>query len=854
MLRNLSPRFCLELHGANLWQGKVDRKALESIYEGSITNSDRVEMENVPDIAATILAISRRVLGSNIELDTPLRTAGMDSLRAIKLVSMLRSHFDSINLAMITTSNSVLSLAQNIEDSPTLNLDLKSSTTRAASILPNETTASLNLNSSRRYHTCTRQQIALLSETIHRPELHINTVILQLAQNIDWQTFRNAFQMVANGNEILKAGFVATEHASHPFVWYIDEENRFDRSFDLQHPLQLEYEAGSHMAKLTLHHAVYDGWSIDLVIRDINELLDGGDITKRPSFEAFAGEHDIEFSLHNDDDLLFWTSNLRSTTFTPLPLLTSSAKASPGAIATNQQCYILDVKNQELERASAKLRTSRATLTHTIISILFSELTGEEDVVIGSVFAGRDGYMADCAEVVGPCFSILPLPIHIDANSSFQDISSLVTNSYLRCLLHPHVTLSQLNNRLELPHGQQMFDVVFVWQESLGTSQKHDYVKIASHLDRLPYPLLIEVEPSGEDLSLIMTYDSTHLASDQVDCMAAQLNLILKRAITNPEAKVRDLWSSLPVELSSCVFDTAHPPATLDLFEELEEIAKDDPERVALETVEAFDPVSMTTRITSLTYRQLFHQARLVAQACVQYHRLRPDDLVMVMSHKCVDVYIVLTALLMSGVGYLCVDPDTPPARLDAMILETDPRLLILHPDLVKIVGQRTNIECLTLSNMVDANIQNLRFDERSFHDLSNEHLAYSISTSGSTGTPKVVHLSRGNLAANLSHLTDIYPHKASSRMLQSSSLSFDLSVFEIFWTLSCGMTLCTVSRDVLLLDVEALVNKLEITHLSMTPSVAALLQPENVPTVEFLICAGEPMTPKVFESWIDHG
>lgn len=80
------------------------------------------------------------------------------------------------------------------------------------------------------------------------------------------------------------------------------------------------------------------------------------------------------------------------------------------------------------------------------------------------------------------------------------------------------------------------------------------------------------------------------------------------------------------------------------------------------------------------------------------------------------------------------------------------------------------------------------------------------------------------------------------------------VSVFDIFFTWSVGMTLCSGTKDFLLRDIEGAINSLGVTHLSLTPTVAALVKPENVPCVEFLVVAGEALSQKVFTEWADKG
>ena len=82
----------------------------------------------------------------------------------------------------------------------------------------------------------------------------------------------------------------------------------------------------------------------------------------------------------------------------------------------------------------------------------------------------------------------------------------------------------------------------------------------------------------------------------------------------------------------------------------------------------------------------------------------------------------------------------------------------------------------------------------------------------------------------------------------------FPVSVFEIFFAWFTGISLCSATQNVLFKDFEKAIRRMKITHLSLTPTVAALVRPENVPTVGFLVTAGEALTEKVFNLWKDKG
>ena len=835
-----------------LSSGKVDRKSLLSSYDNHLEEHRQDTLDNnLPAGVLPLLTAIQKVLKLEISLHTSFRTIGLDSLRAIELVSNLRRDRPLLSIAMVISSDSVYSLAKNL-DNARARMSFRTEANLLHRTLSSEQYAASLSNDNRKCYTCSSRQVALLSETIHNSEVNINSIELQLDESISFETFKSALQMIADQNEILKASFSTTEHVKYPFVWFVNTTANFDQQCSLESPLQIRYEAASNKVELIMHHAIYDGWSLDLIMHDLNSILKGNGAVSRPSFYDFARDYEVQFQLHNDDDLLLWTSNLKSAEYPSFPELTSQVKPQ-STFRRMQQRSFLRVTYEELNEAAVGLETSKPALCHTALSILLSELIGQDDIIIGTVFAGRD-YTSNCTEVVGPCFSMLPLPLRVNSKSRVRNLIKATTEAYFQCVSHPHITLSQLRKSLGLPPGQQLFEVVFVWQESLNPSQPDDLVRVLTSCDQLRHTLLVEIEPQGADLQLILTYDSSKIAPEQAKCIAAQLDFILQEILISLSARVSDLWASLPPSLDSSSLAIPQTVPIFDFYKTLRNFATDYPQRVALEVVNDFCLTSNSLRLSTLTYAELFTKASDLAETCTQHYDLQSNDLVVIISHKCTDLYVLLAALMMTGIGYLCLDVATPPARINGILCEIKPRLVLVSSSSTDLHLGDGNVAFDTLEHLIRHSGEIHKLDKCFHPQISNEALAYAISTSGSTGAPKVVSLSRANLATNLAHLTKIYPHASSSRVLQSSSLGFDLSVFEIFWTWHCGMTLCAVDKTALFLDIESLVRKLEVTHLSMTPSVAALLDPANVPSVQVLVCAGEPMSAKVFHKWAGHG
>ena len=216
-----------------------------------------------------------------------------------------------------------------------------------------------------------------------------------------------------------------------------------------------------------------------------------------------------------------------------------------------------------------------------------------------------------------------------------------------------------------------------------------------------------------------------------------------------------------------------------------------------------------------------------------------------------------IVGTLRAGFAYVPLDIDWPAPRIAAILLDSAPEVVLIASDELPQYRQVLNRALTGLANVGPViSLPNRKHDGESNLILSKmpsvdaSHLAYIMYTSGSTGTPKGVKIEHGALSNSLEEHCRIYRLSAGSRLLQLAPWTFDVSVVDIFGTLSRGATLCLGSKDFLLSRLQEAVNLMEITHLATTPTIAALLSPERSPTLETLAVGGEPMTKTVQGMW----
>jgi non-ribosomal peptide synthetase component F len=205
-----------------------------------------------------------------------------------------------------------------------------------------------------------------------------------------------------------------------------------------------------------------------------------------------------------------------------------------------------------------------------------------------------------------------------------------------------------------------------------------------------------------------------------------------------------------------------------------------------------------------------------------------------------------LLAILKAGGAFCPLNIDAPPERIKFILSDVEAKMVICTIDLAHNIPKETGVEVLCIDGGYN--------DKNQFALTpkvpSSDDLAYVMYTSGSTGTPKGVGISHQAVTqALLAHDRHI---PSFSRFLQFAAPTFDVSVFEIFFPLFRGCTLVSATRQNLLDDLPAILNRMDIDACELTPTVAASLlrKRANAPGLKLLLTIGEMLNTRVVEEF----
>ncbi|KAJ9144090.1 Hydroxamate-type ferrichrome siderophore peptide synthetase [Pleurostoma richardsiae] len=852
--------------------GKVDRKLLKARYEESNKQKQEEGDERygdpyVDDTERRLAELAQEAIGSPLNRNSILSASGMDSIMAIKYSSLLRKAGIDVSAVDVLASKSVSSLYSRIKHRTATHEDGAGEQVargnEAHSIDQQNVLDAIPLLRQREdaiqeILPCTPTQEAMLAETSANPAAYCNWIELQLPEGVKSATVVSWFLALIQENQALRTGFAVVKGRFVQVVWktvqkaQIQKVRRFDwrahieNEQELLHPLDVQVLPSKSKPRVLvrLHHALYDGWSWDAILADLNELARGQRPHGRPQFRHVVDYYcSRTFALESDAARTFWAGYLLEFQPNPLPQLLPIHSQDSRSVSAFR---VFDLSPIDVDSLSQQLQCSPQVFFQACVSWMWASIVGDDDVVIGSATSGRTIPVPGIEDVVGPCLTTTPLRVKFSQIRTVKELLGSIHASNRESLPYCTLPLAEVKKAAGILPGQRLYDVLFVYQESIHSRNRRSHlVRQVAHQDYLETKLLFEVEPSADGFECRLTHhlDSIHYA--HVQHLLSQLQCLLKYVLSNLDAEIKTMFNCFPESLVSRYNTTPrHLEGVPDLAVSVQATAAQSPDKPALCFAKSISQTHVDSETVS--YRELNALANKVARH-LQTFGAAAGGIVLIVMEKSVLLYVSILGILKAGCAYLPLLPTTPQARIKTIVEQAGVELCIADTASLDVLqdlrGCRIiDIDKSDLSAYMDTNL-NVPADPARVSNI--------IYTSGSTGVPKGVCVTQLNVVSNLNALSEIYPVRDGSRLLQSCSQAFDVSVFEIFFSWTRGMCLCSATNDTLFDDLEKAIRALEVTHLSMTPTVAALVHPANVPRVQFLVTSGEPMTEEVARRWV---
>lgn len=641
----------------------------------------------------------------------------------------------------------------------------------------------------------------------------IEQIVCRFEEVLDPATFAEAWQAVARQHASLRTAFrwdgleqplqdvYAEVRLPFAAVDWRDEQNADaqlnsflaeDRAagFDLEVPplarLTLFQTADEHFTLVwTFHHMLMDGRSFPLILRDVftaYAALSNGAAVTLADIPAY-GQH-IQWLSDRDasGDEAFWKTLLAGVSGpTPLPVATQSDEHA-GAIERAE----LEVRlSSELTAALNALADARKISLNTVLqaawAILLSRYTGEQQVVFGATRAGRHT-IEGANDIAGMFINTLPVPVAVDPDASPAALMQALRQQEIDVRPFEHTPLVNIQQWSDIPASVALFDTLIIYDraalddvmKSGGEAWAKRHFKL---LDKTNLPLTL-YGYGEEQLLLDLVYDRNRLTDAAMERLLGHLQSILSAMAADSDARISDI---------SLLTDAERQQQLVEWNATSKDYSRDTRIHDLIRAAAAANPdkLAVAAKGLELSYAELDQQSNKLAYL-LQSRGVGPDVLVGIHMHRTVDMLTSLLAILKAGGAYLPLDPDFPADRLAFMLADAKAPLLLTETALA--------------GSLPDGDYKTIVVDsaEQSWTDADGsapadkatvDNLAYVIYTSGSTGKPKGVMVEHGNVVNFFTGMDQSIERGERDAWLAVTSLSFDISVLELLWTLARGFS-----------------------------------------------------------------
>jgi amino acid adenylation domain-containing protein len=789
--------------------------------------------------------------------DTFARLGG-DSLSLMRLVSYTRARGYFVDVKRIHQGLALKQMAPLLVGQGTGREVREAPTVEPFSMLEDSSVASLRESIRQRCHVSLNavvdiyplspMQMALIALSAKIPGSYTNKITFELERDVDLDQLEGAVRQAVEHQEILRTVFVANVEGLSvqavlrhgPVIQRRTCPKDTGEFFDNGEIPQVHAPAAFYLEKTDtcvylsaiIHHAAMDGASLQMLADDLHCAYSSQPLPERPAYRTFI-KH-LETIHSKDDSRKMWKAFLNR----PLPTQAPTPE-------------ILEIMEQPGQR---KVQVKMPSLTESewssseilvaALALLLRQTSGTSSVCFGLVLSGRMENFAEIENIAGPTLTTIPMICDVEPMSSKETLLRGLREDLQNIRTHEQFGLRNISKLNDCARQAASFTTLMVIQPKRKAKELRTFSQYTCEALRptTQHPLEIECELSEDAAEVIMAYDGKVVGATQADWLINHFKRIIEKELcgntelmepfqdtvmlTDEDENQIDAWNSTVIELE-----------TRPLHACFSETAAKHPERVAV-----------VSHDMKYTYAELDRLSSILARHLIS-HGVNRCDMVPLMFEKSAIVIVAILAVLKTGAAYVPLDPLHPRARLQSIKNDIGADIVLCSPPM--------RSRCQLWDNKILLDhflLLQLQSQEEHYHltsTVSPEDPAYIMFTSGSSGQPKGVVISHGAASTSIRDQVSTFAFAPGTRIMNFCSYTFDVSVMEIFATLSSGATLFVPSEEDRTSHLAQYMHDKNIQTAILTPTVVrSFLTPERVPSLQQLILVGEPCSQNLISEW----
>lgn len=620
--------------------------------------------------------------------------------------------------------------------------------------------------------------------------------------------------------------------------------------------LLLRFSPEHHLLVLMMHHIIADGWSIDILLKELAKFYDAYDSNQPPELarlpigysdfarwqrEALSGDVQAR-------QLEYWQRTLSGA---PAVLELPADRLRPAVQSHKGHTYTVHL-DEELTRVLVALGTKERITPFMMLLAAFETLlwryTGVPDFVLGTPMAGRGHF--EFEPLIGLFVNTVPLRANLGGNPTFRELLGRVRDTALDAFSHQDVPFEKLVEALRPERSTShtpLFQTMFILHNHPRRSLQFAGLRLDElefHIGHAKFDLTLECyEENG--FYCTWEYSTDLFDRSRIVRMAEHFETLLRGICADPGRRL----SELPILRAS---------ERNRILVEWNATAADYPDNICIHrafearTAKCGDAIAIRTAERHLTYRQLNEEAN-----CLSYYLRRqgvePQDRVGVAAERSADAVVAMLAVMKAGASYVPIDPAYPKQRIEFMLRDSGAKVLIAQYGLrVRLPEHAGRIVFIDRDR--DEILAESRLNPRVPLDCHSP--AYVIYTSGSTGNPKGVLGTHRASMNRFAWMWKAYPFGPGELCAQKTSLSFVDSICEIFGPLLQGVPILVIP-DEIVADAREFVRQIaayRVTRMTVVPSqLGAILDAYahleiRLPDLQLCFTSGEELRYALYE------